>query len=651
MGGVEYKLGRFTLHPGRQLLVGGAPVPIRRKALDLLSVLAQARGALVSKDELVAQVWARKAVEDNAIQVQVTAVRKLLAEEGGRLSTVRGLGYRLSVEEIVDGSSTAPVETEKEAPARPTSAGQAPRLLSASASVTAIVAGISLLAAIASYPVSGAIRRWLAPEQDRVAVLPFEVTSKDPVALALADGMLDAVSATLTSRGLRTISRADASGPRDGERTLSSNPLRTRLIITGAVSREGKTVNVITRLDDVVERVTLWSRQISGSADAPAALRTIVAAQTGGAASWAQLARASPARVSAEGVADFIAARESLTGLREGGDVVAERFARRLAATTPDFSWGHSALATAIAFQLQNSEPGTADVQARRHEADAEARRALSLDPKNGEAYLALELLAPSHDWLAREKLLEAGAAADPGFEPLILMRGRLLWTLGRAHDAIQLLRTAHELDPLHNSASWSLAVSLVSGGYSEEGRRLVSQMSAEWPDHTATSDARFWTAMLDGRDDELMKLLDDPSGRDGLSDVGAQVWRDVLLAGRTASKMHRRTIADEIATAASTGTIEPGPAALLAARLGDLDLAFDLARAYEPNHYSPPYLFLSTTTLMRKDPRFMLGAERLGWGAYWRATGRWPDFCSDPDLPYDCRVESARLQTGRNLR
>jgi hypothetical protein len=33
--------------------------------------------------------------------------------------------------------------------------------------------------------------------------------------------------------------------------------------------------------------------------------------------------------------------------------------------------------------------------------------------------------------------------------------------------------------------------------------------------------------------------------------------------------------------------------------------------------------------------------ARKLGYVAYWRATGHWPDFCNEPTLPYDCRVEA----------
>jgi len=92
----EYRIGRFILQPHRQLLESGIPVSIRRKALELLSVLAKANGALVTKDELMAAVWPNAVVEDNALQVHIGSLRKLLYTDAGLLRTVHGFGYRLA---------------------------------------------------------------------------------------------------------------------------------------------------------------------------------------------------------------------------------------------------------------------------------------------------------------------------------------------------------------------------------------------------------------------------------------------------------------------------------------------------------------------------------------------------------------------------
>ena len=50
-----------------------------------------------------------------------------------------------------------------------------------------------------------------------------------------------------------------------------------------------------------------------------------------------------------------------------------------------------------------------------------------------------------------REALLVQGIAADPNFEPIVMMEGRLLWAVGRGKDALAWLKRAHELNPLHN--------------------------------------------------------------------------------------------------------------------------------------------------------------------------------------------------------
>ena len=45
-----------------------------------------------------------------------------------------------------------------------------------------------------------------------------------------------------------------------------------------------------------------------------------------------------------------------------------------------------------------------------------------------------------------------------------------------------------------------------------------------------------------------------------------------------------------------------------------------------------------------RHDRRFLEFARRAGLLDYWQKSGNWPDFCIDPDLPYDCKAEAAKL-------
>jgi hypothetical protein len=43
------------------------------------------------------------------------------------------------------------------------------------------------------------------------------------------------------------------------------------------------------------------------------------------------------------------------------------------------------------------------------------------------------------------------------------------------------------------------------------------------------------------------------------------------------------------------------------------------------------------------RDPRSIAAAAHLGLLHYWKVSGKWPDFCSDPTLPYNCKKEAAK--------
>src|SRR5580704_13549339 len=113
MDEISLGFGRYRLDlTRRQLLRDQRPVPLGGRALDVLCVLASARGALVTKDELMAQVWRGVVVEENNLQVHVSALRKALdPEESGQtwIVTVPGRGYRLIGFENIAPTSEAPV--------------------------------------------------------------------------------------------------------------------------------------------------------------------------------------------------------------------------------------------------------------------------------------------------------------------------------------------------------------------------------------------------------------------------------------------------------------------------------------------------------------------------------------------------------------
>ena len=103
--------GRFAiLAAERRLLVDGVPVALGSRAFDLLAALVARRDRVVPKEELIDVVWPGLVVEDNNLQVQISALRKVLGAQA--IATVPGRGYQFTV-----AASPAAAGTSAAAPA------------------------------------------------------------------------------------------------------------------------------------------------------------------------------------------------------------------------------------------------------------------------------------------------------------------------------------------------------------------------------------------------------------------------------------------------------------------------------------------------------------------------------------------------------
>ena len=72
-----YGSGQWEVDLGRrELRLRGIEVAIGGRAFEIIEVLVQSAGQLVTKDDLIARVWPGASVEDNTLQVHISAVRK-----------------------------------------------------------------------------------------------------------------------------------------------------------------------------------------------------------------------------------------------------------------------------------------------------------------------------------------------------------------------------------------------------------------------------------------------------------------------------------------------------------------------------------------------------------------------------------------------
>ena len=95
--GETLEFGRFrVLSRQRQLLADGVPVELGTRAFDLLLVLLEADGSLVTKEELMSRVWPGIIVSEENIKLQVSVLRKALGADRGVIRTEFGRGYRFT---------------------------------------------------------------------------------------------------------------------------------------------------------------------------------------------------------------------------------------------------------------------------------------------------------------------------------------------------------------------------------------------------------------------------------------------------------------------------------------------------------------------------------------------------------------------------
>jgi TolB-like protein len=220
MSGDDVSFGPFRLDIGQQVLLrDGKPVPLGSRALAILCALAAAKGELVTKDALMAAVWPGQIVEENAIQVHVSALRKAFDKDrSGQdyIVTVPGRGYRLT------GITRPPAPMQGETD-------------------TARSAGLL--------------------EGRSIAVLPFQNMSSDPEQEYFADGMVEDIIAGLSRISWLSVISRNSSFTYKG-RAIDvkqvGRDLGVRYVLEGSVRKMGDRVRVTVQLIDAETSVHLW---------------------------------------------------------------------------------------------------------------------------------------------------------------------------------------------------------------------------------------------------------------------------------------------------------------------------------------------------------------------------------------------------------
>lgn len=105
----DFAFGATIVAPRRrEVLHRGIRVEIGERAFDLLLVLVESRGSVLSKDEIIASVWHDRVVEDNTVEAQVSALRRALGDDRAAIRTVTGRGYQFTAEPLPPATQSDP---------------------------------------------------------------------------------------------------------------------------------------------------------------------------------------------------------------------------------------------------------------------------------------------------------------------------------------------------------------------------------------------------------------------------------------------------------------------------------------------------------------------------------------------------------------
>ena len=252
------------------------PVSIGARALDVLEVLIQRPGVLVSKDEIMAVVWPRTTVENANLTIQMSALRRVLDQgraEGSCIQTVAAQGYRFvapvrRVERANSIGTAAPTTTAGISAASSFRATTFRRRIALPSAAATVVAAV--LAIIIAWWVRPAPTGSPAPPRLSIVVLPFANLGEDRDQQYLADAIADEVTSDLSRvADLFVISRNTAFTYRD--RPLDTKQIGRELgvhyVLQGSVRRSGSQLRVDTQLIDAETDAHLWSDRFDGGAE------------------------------------------------------------------------------------------------------------------------------------------------------------------------------------------------------------------------------------------------------------------------------------------------------------------------------------------------------------------------------------------------
>jgi TolB-like protein/DNA-binding winged helix-turn-helix (wHTH) protein/Flp pilus assembly protein TadD len=464
----RFKFGVFEadLRTG-ELTKLGKRVRLQEQPFQLLAMLLEKPGELVTREELRERLWPKTIVDfDHGLNKAISKVREALgdsAENPRFIETVASRGYRFLADVVVvhDGQpeTIARDLARHETPGipRPVDAGISARWPPRAFGWRLSGFGIALILAVS---LSWIFYPWRHPPPSirSLAVLPLQNLSSDASQDYFADGMTDELINHLGQIGaIRVISRTSAMTYKNARKPLAdiARELNVDAVVEGSVLHSGERVRIAAQLIQVPADKQIWADSYEGD------FRDTLALQSRVARSIAEQIRTTLNRqeqvaldkskpVNPEAYEAYLKGRYFLNKRTGDGLRTAVEYFNRAIKIDSTYAEAYSGLADAYALS-GDWKYGVLSPQDAFPKAKAAATKALALDDSLGEAHasLAYALDLYGWDWEAAEAEYKRAIQLNVGYATAHQWYSWHLLMMGRNSEAIAELREAESLDPL----------------------------------------------------------------------------------------------------------------------------------------------------------------------------------------------------------
>ncbi len=453
----------FDLHAYR-LCRSGRILKLERIPAEVLAVLIERQGQLVSREQIVERIWGKGAFldTDNSINGAIRKVRQVLKDDPEQprfIQTVTGKGYRF----------IAPV-TEADLPRPAAVPNLRPVVVPSRTAKSAIRrwpvllgTAIVLIAVLGLYlRRSHSQGRTLSPAgRVMLAVLPFENLTGDPSQDYFSDGMTEELIAELGNldpQHLGVIARTSVMQYKHNTKPLDQigRELGIQYTLEGSVRRDSGKLRITAQLIQLRDQTHLWARQYDREPGNLLVLQREIAQEI---ADEIQLRIGGHEQInSAEQLAlspkaseayelylkgRYFSNKRTMQGLQQ-----AIEYFQQAVDKDPAYARAYAGLAEAYALMGGYSGlPPTEFIS----KARAAAQRALQLDERLPEAHTALAVIAQTYDWdwPTAEKEYKRAIQLNPNYATAHHWYAECLALQGRFDEAFPQIENARQLDPL----------------------------------------------------------------------------------------------------------------------------------------------------------------------------------------------------------